>query len=329
MTTTTPAVDPLAYLADAVTVVGALAAADRLGVLDRLERGAADAGTVAADCGLTLRGATLLLDALVAVGALGTTGDGRYRPGGLRAHGLERLLTLGDGLPEALRTGVPTIAAGTPDGAEQLYPTAVAHIGSIMAQHAAALAEWLVHAGTPLRRVLDVGAGAAPWSIALARELPGCHVTALDLPAVLPTTRAAVDAAGYSDRFRFLAADVLTADLPADAYDLVLVGNLCHLFDGPTNQRLLARLAATLRPGGMLAVLDLLPDTPAADRRSVSLYALGLFARASQGGLHPFAAYREWLLTAGLTPLGRHHLPGVPPISFIHARRVGARTADS
>jgi SAM-dependent methyltransferase len=329
MITPAPAVDrlgtdPFVYLTDAVTVVGALAAARRLGVLDRLDRGAADAATVAADCGLTVRGATLVLDALVAVGALSATGDGRYRTGALGAGDLERLLTLGDGLPEALRTGVPAIAAGTPDGAGRLYPTAVAHIGSIMADAAAAAAEWLAGAGSTVRTVLDVGAGAAPWSIALAREIPGCHVTALELPAVLPATRAAVAAAGFSDRYRFVAADVLTADLPADAYDLVLVGNLCHLFDGPANQRLLTTLATTLRPGGMAAILDLLPDTPAADRRSTALYALGLFARTCDGGLHTFAAYREWLVTAGLTPPGRHDLSGAPPITLVHARRADA-----
>jgi SAM-dependent methyltransferase len=74
--------------------------------------------------------------------------------------------------------------------------------------------------------------------------------------------------------------------------DLVLVGNLCHLFDEPSNRRLLGRLAHTLRPGGTLAILDVLADVPAADRRSLALYALELLARTGGGQIHPFTAYR-------------------------------------
>jgi hypothetical protein len=35
-------------------------------------------------------------------------------------------------------------------------------------------------------RVLDAGAGAAPWSLAVATRDPACLVTAVDLPEVMP-----------------------------------------------------------------------------------------------------------------------------------------------
>lgn len=312
--------EPFTQVADALTAAGAVTAAIRLGIMERLESGAADAVTVAADCGLTSRGAAVLLEALTALGAVRAAGNGCYRAGGIRSRDLERLLAMTDGLTGVLRTGVPAIAAGTPRGAGQLYPAAVPYLGSMMAGPAATVAERLVSADVAVGEVLDVGAGAAPWSLALAREVPGCHITALELPEVLPATRVAVDAAGRTDRFTFRPGDALTTDLDAGAYDLVLVGNLCHLFDGPTNQRLLNRVAATLRPGGTLAILDVLPDTPAADRRSVALYALGLFARASQGGVHSFGAYQQWLTTAGLAPPDRADVSDAPPITLIHAR---------
>lgn len=323
-TTTAPeaprAVDPLTFVTDAVTAAGALSAAGRLGVLERLYRGAADAATLAADCGVTARGAVLLLDALETMGIVRADGDGRFHHNGIRPPDLERLTRLGDGLPEALRTGVPAVASGTPAGAEQVYPGAVGRIGSLMAGPAAAVAEWLVAAEVASGEVLDVGAGAAPWSLALVRQAPDCHVTALDLPAVLPATRAAVDAAGQTDRFGFLPGDALTTDLPGGAYDLILVGNVCHLFDDSTNQELFVRLGASLRPGGSLAILDVLPDT-AADRRSVALYALGLFARACEGGLHPLTAYRRWLSTAGLAAPARVEVSHAPPVTLLHSQR--------
>jgi hypothetical protein len=50
--------------------------------------------------------------------------------------------------------------------------------------------------------------GAAPCSIALAAHSPAVRVTALDLPAVIATTRRAVEAADLGDSFKYLLADM-------------------------------------------------------------------------------------------------------------------------
>ena len=309
------------FLAEAATATAALAAAERLGVLDRLDRGPADAAALVTDCGVTRRAAPLLLDVLAAVGAADPVGDGSYRAvRGIRRVG-ELLRLTATGLPDVLRTGVPAVAADTRSGAEQLYPGTTDLLGSLMADAAALAADHLASAAVPAA-VLDVGAGAAPWSLALAHRLPHCRFTALDLPAVVATTRAAVEAAGHATRFTLLEANVFTADLPPAAYDLVIVGNLCHLFDPSTNRRLLARLTRTLRPGGTLAILDVLPDSRGTDRRSLALYALGLHARTTSGQVHPYAAYQEWLTEAPLVSVRRIDLPTAPALSLLTAVRV-------
>jgi ubiquinone/menaquinone biosynthesis C-methylase UbiE len=306
------------FLVEAATATAALAAAERLGVLDRLERGPADAAALVTDCGLTCRAAPLLLDVLAAVGAAIPVGDGGYRAvRGIRRLG-ELLRLTATGLPDVLRTGVPAFAADTRSGAEQLYPGTIGNLGSLMADAAALVADHLASAAVPAA-VLDVGAGAAPWSLALARRLPHCRFTALDLPAVLATTRTAVEDAGHATRFTLLDADMFTAELPSAAYDLVIVGNLCHLFDPPANRHLLARLTRTLRPGGTLAILDVLPDSPGTDHRWLALYALGLHARTASGQVHPYAAYQEWLTEAPLISLRRLDLPTTPPLSLLTA----------
>jgi SAM-dependent methyltransferase len=307
------------FLVEAATATAALAAAERLGVLDRLERGPADAAALVADCGLTCRAAPLLLDVLATVGAVTPVGGGGYRAvGGIRRLG-EMLRLTTTGLPDVLRTGVPAVAADTRSGAERLYPGTIDHLGSLMADAAALVADRLATAAVPAA-VLDVGAGAAPWSLALARRLPHCRFTALDLPAVLATTRTAVEDAGHTGRFTLLDADVFTADLPTAAYDLVIAGNLCHLFDPPTNRHLLARLTRTLRPGGTLAIVDILPDSRGTDRRWLALYALGLHARTRSGQVHPYTAYEEWLSDAPLVSVRRLDLPTTPVLTLLTAR---------
>jgi len=151
------------------------------------------------------------------------------------------------------------------------------------------------------------GAGAAPWSLALAARDPACLVTAVDLPAVLPATRRAVTDAGCERQFRFLAGDLFDVELGRGAHDLAIAGNLCHLFDEAANRRLLGRLHDALRPGGTLAVVDVMPgDGPTP--RWVALYELGLLLRTASGRVHPLAAYLGWLHDAGFEPPERHRL---------------------
>ncbi len=310
---------PFAELADTMLAAGAMTTGLQAGIFDRLVRGPAGAATLAADCGLTERGTALLLDALAAMGVVDTDGE-CYRPGPLHPRDLQRMLDMAGELPAVLRTGDPVFAAGTPDGAGDLYPGAVAHLASLMSGAAATAAAVLMDTGVTGSSVLDVGAGAAPWSRAVADALPTAQITALDLPTVLPTTRAAVEAAGHTGRYRFLAGDVFTLALPPQTFDLVLVGNLCHLLDEPANQRLFVRLAATVRPGGTLAVLDVLPDTPTPDQRALALYALGLLTRTRSAGLHPFTAYHRWLTAAGCTDPERVDVSTAPPVTLVHAQ---------
>jgi SAM-dependent methyltransferase len=152
--------------------------------------------------------------------------------------------------------------------------------------------------------VLDVGAGAAPWSIALALADPAATITALDLPSVLPVTRAEVQAAGLANRFTFSPADILTSPIEPGGYDLILLANVCHLFDEEVNRGLVARLADGLAPGGRLAVIDILPEAVQhGSRRSalLALYELGLSSRTTTGRVHPLTAYQAWAHEAGLS----------------------------
>jgi ubiquinone/menaquinone biosynthesis C-methylase UbiE len=174
----------------------------------------------------------------------------------------------------------------------------------------------------PVERILDVGAGAAPWSLAIAQRNPRCRVTALDLDAVIPTTRGAVAASGSADRFTYLPGDIFTVALPEKAYDLVVLGNVCHLFDAPAILRLLRRLRHALRPGGRIAVIDAIVPDDEETARSVRLYAVGLLTRTSAGAVHSEKSYRDWLATAGYEHVEIRRASQSPPVSLLTGRVV-------
>ncbi|MCI4061293.1 methyltransferase domain-containing protein [Micromonospora sp. R77] len=308
---------------EAIHTVAALRAADRTGVLAELAAAPGPAEDVAARAGTNPRSTRLLLEALDAIGVV-VAERGRFRLAVPGAEQIGGLLTSADRLDDTVRTGLPPVDVRTADGAGRLYPGAVAALSAAQHDIAGRVADVL---GPGVRDVLDVAAGGGIYGIAVARRTPDVRITALDLPEVLPTTRAAVDVAGVADRFSFWGTDVLTVgEAPEPRFDAAVVANLCHLFDRATCADLLRRVAALLRPGGRVAVVDVLPATSedAAARRSVALYALGLAGRTSTGDVHHLTDYRAWLADAGFDEPDIVPLGGSVPLSLVLARATAA-----
>jgi hypothetical protein len=73
-------------------------------------------------------------------------------------------------------------------------------------------------------------------------------------------------------------------------------------------------------PGGILAVIDVIPEkqpTP----RMVALYELGLLLRTASGRVHPLAAYFGWLHDTGFDPPERHRLVDQAQAVLLVARK--------
>ena len=320
-----PTPEQLDFLHEAIAASAALAAADRLGVLARLAAGPADPVALARDCTISEHGARLLLAAMTNLGLIEEASDGLYSAAASDLAQLAAMITPWGHLAEAIREDRPTMAGDTPGGAEALYPEVVSHLGAWFAPVAERAADHLVARG---RRVLDLGVGAAPWSLALAARNPDIRVTAVDLSAVLSVTRQVVATSSYDARFDYLSGDLFTIDLGRSAYDLAIAGNLCHLFDEATNRRLLGRLFDALHPGGTLAILDALPNEQLDGPRPVVLYALGLLLRTNRGQVYPFSTYVGWLRDVGYEAVERIDLSPTPPISLITARRPTAEEEE-
>jgi pyruvate,water dikinase len=293
------------------------------GILDRLAERAGTPADVASHLGLDERITGKVLDVLAQIDVVIGSRDGHYRLARPATTWMHAFLIEWNRLTDSLRDGPPRSGFDQQQTAAQRYPEFVDVLADIMAVPARAAAQ---HLAAPGLQVLDVGAGAAPWSLALCRLHADINVTALDLPDVLAVTRHAAQAAGIADRFGYLPGSVFDLELPNRTYDLVLVGNLCHLFGPRDNQRLLASLAPALVPGGTLAILDGLADDAPTFRSAC--YRLSLALRTAEGDLHPLAAYREWLRAAGLGHVTAEPLDGAAAIHLIRGKRAGADTYE-
>lgn len=312
-TASEPPEQQLYRLAEMMEAAAAVDAAARLGILDYLQKTPACAEEVTRHCGTAPGATALLLDALDALGMLQRGTDGKY----VTTTAARWLTTFAAGwsrIDQVVQTGQPLVPADTPRGAAAIYPTVVPALSWLSATAARHGAEFLA----PVRGdVLDVGAGAAPWSIAVALSDPATRVTALDLPDVLRTTRLTVEAAGCTTQFQFRSGDMFTIDLPPAAYDIILLANVCHLFSQDMNRALLQRLRPALRPDGQLAIVDALPSEDPEQHRFLSLYALGLRMRTSAGAVYPLKAYASWTREAGYGQLTAISLSQIPPLTLL------------
>lgn len=307
---------PAAALERALVPAAAIQAAVSAGLFPDLVSGGMTVADVAAQHHLDEHRAGVLLDVLVDAGVLDRSGD-RYRAD-------PDLSTFATVATESLRAldvaiGATRPGAGPHDG---VYPHVTRPLAEAFEEAAAEVARRLA---APNLRVLDLGAGAAPWSIAILHREPIARLTALDLPEVTPVLRHAIAEAGLEDRATVVDGDLRTYELPTT--DLAVLAHVLHLFDPDAAASMVHRAADSLDPDGCLAVIEPAAD-PADAHNAARLrsYELGLFTRTSTGQLHDLATITDWCADAGLAHVETHQLPGGLPMSLLLAR-AGSRTA--
>lgn|GEM_PF-502121 len=108
------------------------------------------------------------------------------------------------------------------------------------------------------RRILDLGAGAGFFTLALARTAPWSEVVAVDRQADMARTTAARAAEAGLDHVRTLVADAARLPLPDDFADACVVATALHDMAEPA--AVVAEIARVLAPGGRLLVVEYRPE---------------------------------------------------------------------
>lgn len=107
-----------------------------------------------------------------------------------------------------------------------------------------------------VRRVLDVGPGTGAGTVALAEQFPGAEVVAADVSEVmLERVRALAAARGLSARVSPEHADIAADVSGLGRFDLAWASASLHEAGDP--DRAFQNLFAALRPGGLLAVVEM------------------------------------------------------------------------
>ncbi len=163
------------------------------------------------------------------------------------------------------------------DDSDPLAPAILESLDQLHYHGRSAVLEAIEHLDLqPESRVLDVGSGLGGPARVIASEA-GCQLTAVELQNDLNRLAESLTRrCGLDDRIEHRRADVLTADLPAHAFDaLVSWLTFLHIAERET---LLSRCYRRLRPGGRIWVEDFFARRDLSEEES-ALLANGVFCQ--------------------------------------------------
>ncbi|PST81598.1 class I SAM-dependent methyltransferase [Pedobacter yulinensis] len=113
--------------------------------------------------------------------------------------------------------------------------------------------------------VLDIGCGAGNFTLKLLEKLPGLDCTLVDLSRPMLDRAADRVSAVTSGKVITVQADIRTADLTAQGYDIILAGAVFHHLRSTEEWRaVFSNMYHLLKPGGGIWISDLVSHEPPA-----------------------------------------------------------------
>ena len=167
--------------------------------------------------------------------------------------------------------------------------------------------------------LLDVAGAHGEFSMALCRRHDGLRATVVDLPGSARIGREIVAEAGMAERVGYVEGDMFEADF-GGPHDGALTFNIIHHLSPEQIVALFERIAAALRPGAPLCVLDLFVPPQGKRRDNGSL--LGLFFHLTSGAdLYRTEQVSGWLREAGFGETKVKRLAQLPGLALLRAER--------
>lgn len=157
------------------------------------------------------------------------------------------------------------------------------------------------------KKILDVATGTGDLAIALARRIDGATVTGADLSeGMIEIGREKVDKAGLSSRITLEAADCMNLPMDDETFDCVTVAYGVRNFEDL--RRGYAEMARVLRPGGMIAVIELSTPTSPLVKPLYRLYTRGIIPAVGRMISHDSRAYSYLPESIAAVPQGEEML---------------------
>lgn len=163
-------------------------------------------------------------------------------------------------------------------------------------------------------RVLELGAGGAPWSIAVLQACEGATALVNDLDGVLDVAQRKTREHSVADRCEFRAGDYHDVALESEEFDIAVLGHICRAEGTDGTARLLGRAYEALRPGGQVFVTDYFCDPTRKHNPHGVLMGATMMANTRKGSTFTPEEFQGLLRDAGfrqsrlVEPIGFQYL---------------------
>ena len=320
-----------------------LVTACELGVFDALDKQSLTLESLAERLQCDPQGLQLLLQLLISAGYLRLR-QGKYRntrvaqrwlasssPSSVAPYIIHSpdIVAIWDHLPEVVRENRQAMRMPYEEDATK------PEMATALARHYAGLASLaMVLGGEVVRRahvplhaaqLLDVGGSHAAYSVLFCCKYPQLHATILDIGPGIEAGKHTAKQTGMEDRINFLCADIVKENFAAElssSFDVALYFHIAHLLPPEINAAVLAKVAKTLKPGGVLVFVDQVIDqTPRLSLAALMVQFMALTMTTVGGTCYPFATVKGWLEQAGMSNVRSHRLL-TPGATMITAKKV-------
>jgi len=306
----------------------ALRTAIELGVFRAVGEGAADSATLAARCGTSERGMRILCDFLCIIGLISKQGSTYSHtptsavfldpasPHSLHATanflGRAEMRSTYEHLTETVRNGRTALPGeGTVEPDNPLWVEFAHSMAPMMAAVTGPLGAIVLAGRSGPLKVLDIAAGHGLFGIEIAKQHPEAHVVAVDWEKVLEVAHANAQKAGVAERYQRLPGSAFDVDY-GGPYDAALLTNFLHHFDVATNVTLLRKVRAALKPGGISATLEFVPNDDRVSPPMAAGFSLTMLTSTGSGDAYTFSQLEAMLREAGFSNIEAHPIPQSP-----------------
>ncbi|HZA52000.1 MAG TPA: methyltransferase [Myxococcaceae bacterium] len=220
-------------------------------------------------------------------------------------------------LEDAIRTGRgPAIHDYPPDDPRwDLYARAMFQLARVVSPEI--VRQIRLHPGA--ESLLDLGGAHGWFSASLCERHPSLRSLVVDLPGAARAGRRIAEREGYADRVRHLEGDVRSADL-GRGRDGVLLFQLMHHLTPDENRNLLAGISNALKPGALVAVLELFAPEGRAEADASTLIGLHYFLTSSASA-YTWPQVDGWLRESGFRVERRTPVRRLPLQTLVVAQR--------
>ncbi len=256
--------------------------------------------------GISYRGVTRLLEALVTLGVLSKR-ENRYLLEGPMSQlflpssplcmgpyflHLENLYRIWAHLPQVVTSGRQAERDRNPE-----FPVILAR--GLFPLHwfqALDLGEKLK---TPDKgEVLDVAGGSGVWSAGILKHHPCLQGVLLDLPPVVENAaKPILNKIHLLNRYRFLPGDMFEISW-GKGYKCIILGHICHALGEDDIKDLIEKSRQAIDPQGILIIIDFLPHP---QNVFPAIFNLNMLLATKEGGVRSQEESIQWLRNGGFT----------------------------